>query len=770
MTKINIKNNYLKVFLIGIVTATIIFLPFIIYDKGLFLYYGDFDVQQIPFYSLAHQAIRDGNIFFNLNTDLGVNFIGSYSFYLLGSPFFWLTVPFPNEWVPYLMGPLLILKFGFASLTGYAYIKRFTKTCNIAIIGGILYSFSGFNIYNIFFNHFNEVVVFFPLLLIALEELVKNKRYGIFALSVALLATLNYYFFFGQVIFLIIYFLIRCRCKDFNINIRMFFILCFESIIGVLLSSFLLLPSILAIMGNPRTNDFLLGYDMFIYNNPQRYGLILSSFFFPPDIPARPNFFPDSNAKWSSVSMFLPVVSMTGVFAFLKSKKKHFVKNILIISFFICFIPFLNSAFSAFNYSYYARWFYMPLLFMALATCIAFEKYIKNFSYGIKITGIFILLFAFIGIMPKKVDGALKFFSLPTYPDRFWGYVFIAVVGISITSILVALTVKHKYFYKTAIISICSVIIIYSCFMIFLGKTSGEGYEIVAENGILGAENIKLDDSEFFRIDSYGELDNLGMHLNLPSINAFHSVVPPSVMEFYEFIGGERGVASRPDPKFVGLRGLTSVKYRFEKEHKEDINQPGFEYHSTQNGYKIYENNYFIPMGFFYDKLIDKTLVEGVAKDRVDRLLLKGIYLDDEDYQLYSDSYETLSSELTEYSKLDDDSYFDDATKLKETSASSFIYDNKGFSAIMNTLNDGFAFFSIPYEKGFSATVNGIEKEILKSNGGFMAVEVGTGNQQIRFSYNTPGLKTGFLITFSSIIILGLYMALMEKNRKTLKI
>ena len=97
--------------------AFLLFLPFLIIDKGLFIYYGDFNVQQIPFYRMAHDAVRSGNIFWNWNTDLGANFIGSYSFYLLGSPFFWLTLPFPSAAVPYLMAPLLMLKFALSSLT-----------------------------------------------------------------------------------------------------------------------------------------------------------------------------------------------------------------------------------------------------------------------------------------------------------------------------------------------------------------------------------------------------------------------------------------------------------------------------------------------------------------------------------------------------------------------------------------------------------------------------------------------------------------------------
>ena len=114
-----------RAFLIALATAALIFIPFIIWDKGYFFFYGDFNVQQIPFYKLAHEAVCSGDLFWNWYTDLGANFIGSYSFYLLGSPFFWLTLPFPTEFVPHLIGPLLILKHACAAATGTLYFKRF---------------------------------------------------------------------------------------------------------------------------------------------------------------------------------------------------------------------------------------------------------------------------------------------------------------------------------------------------------------------------------------------------------------------------------------------------------------------------------------------------------------------------------------------------------------------------------------------------------------------------------------------------------------------
>ena len=138
------KEKALSTFLFALITAACIFVPYMVASEGYFVFYGDFNVQQIPFYQKCHEAIRNGNIFWDFSTDLGANFIGSYSFYLLGSPFFWITLLFPNSFVPYLMGPLLILKFACAALTAYFYIRRFTRTPEAARLGGLYMLFRAF--------------------------------------------------------------------------------------------------------------------------------------------------------------------------------------------------------------------------------------------------------------------------------------------------------------------------------------------------------------------------------------------------------------------------------------------------------------------------------------------------------------------------------------------------------------------------------------------------------------------------------------------------
>ena len=230
-----------------------------IYDHGYFLYYGDFNVQEIPFYRLAHDSILSGNTGWSHLTDLGANFVGSYSFYLLGSPFFWITMVLPSELVAYAIGPLLVLKLAFCSLSAYIYIKRYVRDPYHAVMGGILYAFSGFSVYNIFFFHFHEAMIVFPLLLAAMDEFHATKRRGIVALTVCLAATVNYYFFFGQALFLIIYYVVKLITKNYRFRFRDFLCLGIESIIGVCMSMVLLLPSVAAITGNYRVSEIING-------------------------------------------------------------------------------------------------------------------------------------------------------------------------------------------------------------------------------------------------------------------------------------------------------------------------------------------------------------------------------------------------------------------------------------------------------------------------------------------------------------------------------
>lgn len=787
------KEKYLSTFVIALITASALFVPYMIMGEGYFIFYGDFNVQMIPFYKECHKAIREGNIFWNWNTDLGANFIGSYSYYLLGSPFFWLTMPFPNRMVPYLMGPLLILKFACAALTAYCYIRRFTRTPQAARLGGLLYAFSGFSVYNIFFNMFHEAIIVFPLLLLSLELLITENRRFIFALTVALCAVTNYFFFFGMVVFTAIYFFVRLFSGAVKVKISRFFVLAFEAVLGLALSAFLLMPSIMAILDNSRISEVLLGWNAIMYGKEQIYANILECFFFPPDIPARPVFFPGANVKWSSLGGWLPLFSMVGVFVWFSQRKSHWLKRVIGISIFMALVPILNSAFYAFNTAYYARWFYMPILMMCLATVSLTEDSRVNWSSGYRwVLGITIAVTLVIGFFPQKNsenDGLI--FGLYSQSDdgmyvfRFWVTCAIAILSLVILGMLLKLIkTDRNAFYRGATVCVCIISAVYGNFFIACGRShSYEVKDIMIDQLIEG--EVDLEDDSNFRVDVYDGVDNTSMYLGLPGINAFHSVVPGSIMSFYDYIGVERSVASRPDTKLSAIRPLLSVKYLLNRkdgdsflDDDDEPLMPDYEYVKTSGGYYIYENKNYIPYGFSYNYYMSYDFCDSYSKSDRASLMLKAILLTDEQIKKYGYLLDNLEDlELPPYNygedettlSLTDEAMAYDCKQLRETSANSFETDNNGFTAKVTRDKDNLVFFSVPYDEGWTAYVNGREVEIERVNAGLMAVKVGAGESTVRFNYRTPGLANGLLITGGACLVLLLYIIIFSiyKNHRS---
>lgn len=771
------KEKYVSTFIYALIAAALFFVPYIVGDGGYFLFFGDYNVQQIPFYQMCHNAIKTGDIGWNWGTDLGADFIGSYSFYLLGSPFFWLTIPFPNSFVPYLVAPLLILKFAFSAFTAYFYIRRFTRRTDSARLGALLYAFSGFSVYNIFFNHFHEALVFFPLLLLGVELFITENRRGVFGLSVAVCAITNYFFFFGMVVFTVIYFFTRLLSKSVKINFGRFLAFLFEAVLGVLMAAIILLPSIAAVMDNSRLSEILLGWNAITYGKEQIYLNIFECFLFPPDIPARPVFFPGAEVKWSSLGGWLPLFSLVGVFTLFKNKKGSWLKRLIGISAFMAMVPILNSAFYGFNTAYYARWFYMPILIMCLATAMLTEEKDINWSYGYKwVLAITITFAAVIGFFPQKDENGKITLGLytksedGTYAIRFFIAVAIALISLIILGLVLRLLKGNiKTFYNTATVCVLIIAVLYGNVYIVSGRSHSYDIKDVMIEDLLEGE-VDLGDKTEFRIDTYDCVDNTAMYLGYNSINAFHSVVPASIGEFYDFIGEERSVASRPSTDNYAIRPLLSVKYllnrstgdSFIDEDGEPVMQ-GYKYLRTENDYYIYENENYIPYGFSYNYYMSYDFCEEYSESSRAAMMLKAMLLTDEQIEKYGDYMSDIEELETRYNddstsiQISDETFGYDCKQLKDTAADSFKVTENGFRASVLRDDKNLVFFSVPYCDGWSATVNGRKVDIEKVNVGFMAVPVEAGNSVIEFTYQTPWLNEGMMVSFGAVVVFLIY-------------
>lgn len=803
------KEKYLIVFFAAAVIMLVIMLPLIIYNGGYFLYYGDFNSQQIPFYKHVHDAIADGGLFgWDWGTDLGSPLFTSYSFYNTGSPFFWITELFPESITISLIPFLLAVKTGVAALTSYAYMRRFLSNTNACFIGAMLYAFSGFQAYNVFFNHFHDAVAFFPLLLLALEMNVQDNKRGVFGLCVALCGVVNYYFFISEVVFVIIYFIIRCTDKNFNITIHKFLKLAFEAVVGTFIACIVLVPSYYSICENPRVDEYLTGTDMIVYSDKFRILRIIQSFFMMPDPPARVNLLNSETARWASIAGYLPMFSMAGVVAFMRAKKRNWMKTLITVSIIFAFVPVLNAAFQLFKGTYYARWFFMPILIMCLMTAYVFDDDNSSsdepvdLKRGIPAVAIVLIASLAVFFLPVTDDnGNYQFFKIAEYPELFYIQIVVSAALFAELIVVVYHFKRNKKYVRTVSFVTCLACAISMMSTMYYGIAQGPDPDTYISRAIKGTENIELpsyDEAGFYRIETSENTDNWPMLWGYSTIRAFNSTVSTSIMKFYDMLGIERNVASRPEKTFYALRSLLSVKYYFDEAsnekssssevqseylfginrfsnlgsdnenavNKDTLNMRGFNYINSQNGFNVYENKYYIPMGFAYDTYLTYDEFSELSTENKTRNLISSLVINDEQIEKYKDI-------LTHYNinEYNGDSTYMEACNDKKTKAcSEFKPDNCGFSAKINLSKKSIVFFSVPYDKGFSATVNGKKAEIEVVDGGLMAVVCDEGDNKIRFDFELYGLRQGMAISLTGIVILAGYVLVCKRLSRTKRV
>ena len=762
-------------------TAAVFFVPFYILDGGFFHYAGDFNSQQISFYRYMNGFVKGAGYpdsafagaprnTFSWATDLGSGVMNAYSFYLYGSPFFWLSVLLPQSWLPYMMVPLLVFKFGVAGGGAYLYLRRYVKNANYAVLGACLYALSGFAVYNVFFNHFVDVVALFPYLLWALDEAIYENRHGLFAFWVAVNLLNNYFFFVGQVIFLCIYFVCKLTAKDFRLTARKFGHLLWESVLGVAMGCLLLFPAVLSLLQNPRTIDLSSGWGFLTYAKVQQYLAILLSWILPPDSPYLTSVWSEGVIKWTSMTAYLPLCSLAGAMAYWHSRKADSKKRIVAVCAVCALVPVLNSAFYALNSSYYARWYYMPTLILAAMTVNALEDPDIDLDAPARGIGWIMLATLVFAVVPVRDDTTETWsFGVLKNPGQFFVVLGFGLLGLMLYRVLCSKWRQDSRFAQRMTAAVLVFACAFTMVHIGIGKF-GQWHtdsDLVEQdtNALLLKNDLPEGD---YRIDTYKIHDNIGMWLDKSCLQYFGSTAAPSILSFYPGLGVKRDVRSEPEITNYALRGLLSVEYLIttpeKRESFEDEADAGWTYLADVDGYTLYHNDNYVPMGFTYDYYVTEATYQTSIKTLRSNLLMRALVLTDEDVAQYGKYLTELSEDML--NDLHYDSYTQDCADRRAHSCSVFQMNNAGFHAEITMDKANLVFFSVPYDDGFTAYVNGEKTDILQVDEGLMAVLCPAGASSIDFVYQAAGLSASRVVTAVAIPVWVVYVACFVRRKR----
>ena len=757
---------------------------------GMFVTRGDYLEQQIPFILETRRVLLSGTPYWSWNTFLGANFIGSYSFYTIGSPFVWPLILLPEAAIPYGISVMAVLKHAVCGLSSYLYLHKMVKDERSSLIGALLYTFSSFTVINTQFYHFTEVIAFFPLILLGLENAYSPQRkHGALALACALNALCNYYFMAGTALFTALYFICRFFSADWRGRRRLgrTVSVVFECGLGCLMASILLVPSAWALLSFTRANG--VGMDLF-----QRFSLSdvlerLRVLLMPIESNTLNAFYGDA-ANWSSVAAYLPVTGCVLVGLYFLRHGWNWLKTLLATLIVISFVPVLNGLFTLGSNVEYTRWWYALTLMMALATAYVLARPDARDRYQRPVLIACLALAALLTLpcliphwlLADWYDGenALLvqfaiFFYRQQYHSAYAPAIF-RVLALALAAlnygVLWAFGGKRRSskafiaaLLAVIVVNYASYIAVNDRFVLSGGEQANDGtvsMDEIARRELLDAHPEHADTEYAYRIDHSGIVRNYSMIVNEPSLTSFHSLRSGYLREFVYSagFGFDESTTVRPQDEDGALRSFLSVKYYYNLDEENQPGAPeGFTFLRREGDVAIYENENYVPMGFIYDTYTD-VYDQRLEPDTTAEVMLNAVVL-------RGTQIGTLSKMTPK--RLSDQparTWQAAAAELRENACDSFVGTPAGFKAHIDAKRDGILCFTVPYDKGWSATVNGSPADILNLNLAFMGIPVFEGEYDIEFTYEVRGLKMGALTSLGAAGIFIIYAGLYARRRR----
>lgn len=764
-------------FLLGALLALLALSPAIIPYGGRFVTRGDYIEQQLPFILETRRILRAGLSGYSFNTFLGAPSVGSFAFYTLGSPFVWPLALLPQSLVPFGISLMAVLKHAFCALTSFLYFDRMVKDRRLALLGSVLYVFSSFTVVNTQFYHFTEVIAFFPLILLGLEiAMGDHPRPGLLALFCGLNALVNYYFMLSSALLAAMYFAFRFFSEDWKAarSFRRVIYTVFECGVGCALSGVILLPSLMHMLTITRTGS---GVGSLLTQTYQPAALLerIRALLMPIESNVLHAYYGDA-PSWSSVACHLPVFGMTGAAVFACFQKKQRWLKALLAALLVCsVIPVLCGAFSLFTNTSYTRWWYGLALLLVLATLYAIQAVDvrRAWSIGFFACSAFVLVLvvpfmlpqSLIARLPQRIAEILLNRRTGAYaPDAL--RVLSIVLSLLGAGAMLLLMIKKPRF-SAALTLVCAVSCAQYAGYIAVGDRVILSGGTQAGNGIYTLDQIadpilsalEMEESDSYKRIDYGRrLRNYGLTRGSSSLTCFSSLRTSTVGRFVSMAGfgyDESTTVAPPDDQ-AAIRALLSVTEYHQFDEGEAIPE-GFVYDREENGFKVYVNPNAVPMGFL------QTTVTGTHHQRMDSetvaaVLLAAAAMDDAYLERFRNRMDLLDVHSIP-------SWQESVSRLQQNACDGFERTRSGFTAHIDAKEAGLVVFTIPHDKGFTATLDGEKAEIIPCSVSFMGVWVEPGEHEITFTYRTRMLVPGVMMSVLAALILSGYVYLAKKKK-----
>ncbi|MCF0147280.1 MAG: YfhO family protein [Clostridium sp.] len=189
----------------------IVFMLCIYYLKGLYpfgnnsIIYADMVQQIAPFYYNFYDIINgSASIFYDFNTAMGFNIFSTISSYFL-SPFSYIILLFKRENIILAINIVFMAKIIGCGLSCTWLLKKYfnnLKTYWVVFLS-LLYALSSYNMIMYQIINWLDIVIIFPILLVALRSLLDNKKVTLYIITLAFIMLMSYQLGFMVILFIL---------------------------------------------------------------------------------------------------------------------------------------------------------------------------------------------------------------------------------------------------------------------------------------------------------------------------------------------------------------------------------------------------------------------------------------------------------------------------------------------------------------------------------------------------------------------------------------
>ena len=542
------------------------------------------------------------------------------SFYVTGDPFALLAVFVPIQYTYYLYEALIYLRVWFMGLAFATFCFGKNKDVSpwAVLASSFAYSFCGFAMHNtIRHPFFLTPMVFLPLVLLGAQYVIDKRKPWMFVFSVCLAAVSNFYFFYMIALVTVLYvglMLFVPFAKDrFKDSLKAIGRVAAFAFTGVLMSGFLLYPTVLLIMGNSRAGA---KHALSLLYPLQYYETFLSSFL---------TNYEAEGGEWTTLGYAAPVLVAAALLYL--GKKADGVKLRLRVAFAVMtvflLIPAVQLVFNGFTYPS-ARWHFAYGFLVSYMLVCMWPDLIKAGRKKLIYLGVFLGLYAVLCLIFARGRNANVFVSLA-----------LAIATALCLNLIGDDAAKTRLKEALLLTLVCASVIANSLFM-FLPADSTFMNELAESSSVNGliypadTEAVKgLGDDGVYRYSYLSHHDanacNDAMMAGMASTGTYLSFVPGSVTDYMDLNAVDRKSSFRfsdPDRR-TALLELSGVKYVVLANPAEGA-PFGFE----QVADNVWVNEYTLPLGFTYSSVISEEAFASMSAIERQEAMLQGVCLE----------------------------------------------------------------------------------------------------------------------------------------------